>query len=123
MEHTPLPWAWVKTPTYVKWDIQTGGDELILSFSGPVLEAVGGEGALGAWGSLSISEADAEFIIRAVNSHYKLLEALERLVRAFQDNPNKPRDSKDWAYTINTDVFAEGIPQAHAAIKAAKGDA
>ena len=77
MEITPLPWAWVKMPTYMKWDIQTGGDELILSFSGPVLEGFGGAGALGDWGALSILEVDAQFIIRAVNNHYQLLEALE----------------------------------------------
>ncbi len=56
--------------------------------------------------------------LRAVNA--KLLEALETLTGAFQDNPNKPLNSKDWEYTIDTEVFAAAIPQARAVIEEAK---
>ena len=114
MEHTPIPWAWVKMPTYIKWDIQTGGDKLILSFFGPVLEACGGEGALGDWGALSISEANAQFIIRAVNNHAALLEALEALEALI--HPETRGDI--WARASDS---PEAI-QARAAILAAKGD-
>jgi hypothetical protein len=73
--------------------------------------------------SLSVYSGTHEWYICSL--HYaapKLLAALEGLVGAFRDNPNKPRNSKDWEYTIETDVFAEAIPQARAAIEAAKGE-
>jgi hypothetical protein len=68
--------------------------------------------------ALQTESQRAETDLRAVNA--KLLAALEGLAGAFRDNPNKPRNSKDWEYMIETDVFAAAIPQARAAILEAK---
>jgi hypothetical protein len=73
--------------------------------------------------NIDTAEYDANFIMCKLHAAAPaLLEALEALEGAFKDNPNKPHGSKDWLYTINTDVFSAAIPQARDAIDLAKGN-
>ena len=117
MEHTPIPWY---TELVTKTD--TGLQATIICARNDSRWPSGGRtiAEVGHWRDRIDPEADAQFIVRAVNNHDKLLAALEGLVGAFRDNPNKPSDSKDWAYTISTDIFAEGIPRARDAIEEAQ---
>lgn len=60
--HTPLPWRWESAALL-------GPNDSGLGFDGCVLRTLGNCGP---------EPDDEAFIVRAVNSHYQLLEALER---------------------------------------------
>jgi hypothetical protein len=66
MTHTPTPWEWRNDQTYNKgqWSIMPG--VLIV------------EGTDGTPDGDEIDRANAAFIVRAVNAHDKLVEALRR---------------------------------------------
>lgn len=81
-KHTPLPWHWAKARTMQH--LHDTKNSCFAQISMPI------------WATVSHGEndmreqykADAEFIVRACNSHYELLEALKHLARyeAFSDS-------------------------------------
>lgn len=89
MNHTQIPWYYTKTKEYNAGGMRWGGDKVFATKEEPderteqdtiILDAVGGEGAGGGWGVISIEDANAEFIVRCVNSHDALVDALEGLL-------------------------------------------
>ena len=103
MEHTPIPWAWMHTPSAhsldhprdakdYPWD-GSDGDDCFDRLSGP-----NGESVLFAIGCnddtaeiVVANVADRRILVRAVNNHAKLLEALEPLAAIAADwPPNTP---------------------------------
>lgn len=101
MTHTPTPWRIAARRT------KDGGSWNILGPAGAAIIARVLPGP---------AEADAEFIVRAVNSHDELLEALKDLDKVFDFGQRlDPGD-----FDIEDHAFASAVfVQAHAAIKAA----
>ena len=65
--HTPLPWSWINS----KWNEGRAGR--LFGESKPVLDTPED--------FIYATRPDAAFIVRAVNHHDKMLEALRRLLR------------------------------------------
>jgi hypothetical protein len=66
MNHTPTPWKWDGKV----WDYDSGVEA-------PWLVADSPEGTAVIRGEIECSQSDAEFIVRAVNAHDKLVEAAQ----------------------------------------------
>jgi hypothetical protein len=96
MEHTPLPWMRNGQTTQDWWRIDGSSERMGLDFLAHPTAIVP-------------ADADADFIVRAVNNHEALLEALEAFVRYFE-TPQRKRSPF---------VMAE-VKEARAAILAAK---
>ena len=103
-KHTPGPWAAVRNATY--WEFGNYnhnhgqiGDCCVSNWlydeeGNPISQEEAGK----------IAEANAEFIVRACNAHYELLEALEGLING-----------------IGAGISSEAYKKADAAINKAKG--
>lgn len=81
-EHTPTPW-------------QVGFGPLTSegSYSTQIMPASGGDQVAAAfgWGNAELSTANAEFIVRAVNSHAALVAALEAIAKEEREGwPPRP---------------------------------
>lgn len=70
MKHTPLPWSW-DGPVW-DYDKEEEAPWLVHEYGNSFDSVITGE--------LSCSKENAEFIVRACNNHYKLLEALKDLM-------------------------------------------
>lgn len=103
--HTPLPWERQSTdcegPDY--------GVSIIGSNLGGLVAAALPWSTEIEDGDFSRVEANAEFIVRACNSHYDLLEALQALVNSFE----KHRPKKYWDDARAAIAKATGRPYAH----------
>ena len=86
MKHTELPWGYARTHRMSDntWYVLVDSDG-----RGPIME-VGGKDLVGqiAEAKYLITDpekikANAAFIVRACNNHYKLLEALKRLINSY----------------------------------------
>lgn len=80
-KHTPLPWSKVTTGQIMTEQYnqpfavtQKGEPNLIAGTFGDVK------------GGIEVAEANAAFIVRACNSHAKLVKALERLVKINEEH-------------------------------------
>jgi len=93
IKHTPGPWR-IDAPA---GSVIIGPDEIdvALTFAGSGFR------------ELETDEANAEFIVRACNSHDELLAALQRVA--------------DWIFNIDGDCVADAQAWARAAIAKAKG--
>lgn len=115
MAHTPLPWKVYEDEDELKSSYQPGIESANLSivvigydFNSPD-QGVQGKTTEEAW-------ANAEFIVRACNSHYELLAACEALPDFDIENPDAA-DFKD-----NAASFMRAMKLARSAIAKAKGE-
>ena len=92
-EHTPTPWEWDKRPP--EWLVGPNDEPVII----PDEETI-------------ITDADREFIVRAVNAHDDMLEALKSVVKG-----SFRADSTGYQH-LELDV----MPVVKAAIAKAKGE-
>lgn len=76
--HSPLPWRW--TPCETEDGDPISGAQLVRSDSKPVWSVDCGD-------YLGLSDADAEFIVRAVNCHDELVAALKALAERHEWQP------------------------------------
>ncbi len=75
-EHTPTPWEWEKIEN-AAWSDYGPNLRSVAMGSPKVLSAWGHD----AWG-VDVNDANAEFIVRACNSHDELVSALEAALHA-----------------------------------------
>lgn len=89
--HTPLPWR-IKTPAHatIEGEKIHSYDDGWTKYYGNVANICDGKDR----------EANAAFIVRACNSHYDLLEALERAMPYLEDAANDCRDTPNEAAHI-----------------------
>jgi hypothetical protein len=95
MEHTPTPWKVVKTPK------QEGGN---------ITQIYGGDGfeVVTRVRSAERSTAkNAAFIVKAVNSHEELLEALKEIVQIELDQDPESRNVQDEALAQYQSIIAK----------------
>ena len=103
-QHTPVPWKLYSVGNTVSvhyGDGPAGGDDCIVHWTGFDGSNV----------SLAKRKANAKFIVRACNSHDKLLAALESIM-ALEPSPDMPDRNQG---------IAEAQYYARAALAAAKG--
>lgn len=93
-EHTPLPWRLGYSPLNVEW----ASDRIVCSMAGA--------SAARETDFIAEQHANAALIVRAVNSHHELVEALEGMMRAYDE--------------FNFDTFDPNA--ARAALAKAKGE-
>lgn len=82
-EHSPLPWHW--------WYAELDGDPVMDGAHTATLDDANGSSVVFHEARWRIDQDDAEFIVRACNSHYELLAALKDVVdRAVTDSEHCP---------------------------------
>jgi hypothetical protein len=89
IEHTPTPWGFYNTGEVMKGYCQPFAISQELSanmVAGIFGDVEGGE---------DTAKANAEFIVRACNSHYELLEALEIALDAVKKYPDHPMTASE----------------------------
>lgn len=113
-KHTPGPWE-------ARWSVQrwAGGRELNTCVIGTPKDARGATHLVTRMdgptsGDLAVDKANAEFIVRACNSHDALIEALEGLANRV-DPGVKSRD-------FGIDSLVNALSAARAAIAKARGE-
>lgn len=121
VKHTPLPYIVseisVKAPNGVKYSkLAIVSETEVDNLSGQKL--VLAEMRYKASTSEEV-QSTTEFIVRACNSHYELLEALETLVNIIEENK---KDSDKKFHNLKMLFGAYEIKPALAAIKKAKGE-
>ncbi len=104
MTHTPTPWTINGPSPGLDRDIDDGGDYAILSAEKHIIAETF---RLISRGIAADSEANAQFIVRAVNNHDALLEALEGLADKVSDYSLERASGTD---------VADAIGQARAAV-------
>ena len=72
----------------------------------------------------SIGKHNAEFIVRACNSHYEMLEALEAILKEYETDFESMNDMAESEYSSKRFEFesVESVVKARQAIAKAKGD-
>lgn len=104
MEHTPIPWH-IKAQDH----------------GGPQIWAERVQVAFAFAGDNQPSKANADFIVRAVNNHAKLLAALEGMRDAFGENEGRiPADVGSRSIDEVEAINKVALRQARAAIEEAK---
>lgn len=111
MAHTPLPWA----ADEGLHNRQADGD-IPWAVYAAATDEYADPGELKVIADF-LSEEDARLIVRAVNAHEKLLEALQRLVTASEDFASSEPDMPSHKGTET--IFDEALVNARAAIAAA----
>lgn len=69
MKHTPLPWGLLNNGRSTLWHVEGPDGAAVCSVP-------------------KARKADSEFIVRACNSHYRMLEALVEVERVFRKGPD-----------------------------------
>ena len=95
MKHTPLPWKTKYVQVADKWEILGANKNGTEKWIGVMI-----------WGSEPEDIANNEFIIRACNSHYELLEACKRTVEMFDKN-STAMNELPYTYTRLKQVIAK----------------
>ena len=110
-KHTPLPWGWHFNGT--------GGQWRLINLTTGVGLQIGGPPDVD-------NSADMKFIVRACNSYYDLIEALEKCAGALRAGQNSmsPRVAftGDWSH-LGTLSVSEILDEANTALSLAKGEA
>ena len=83
-KHTPLPWCYGAALNYHGFYIAPNGTLPTLAS----VERCGAQVNVLVHNFPGETEANAAFIVRACNSHYELVAALTRLLRAFESDKN-----------------------------------
>lgn len=108
--HTPLPWE-AASDGCLRRATPSGMD--FLRIASPWVES--------AWNCDETAEANAAFIVRACNSHYELLEALEKAALWFRDYERQHRAKLTDEGNLKADTNEERAMFLEAAIAKARG--
>jgi len=102
MKHTPLPWVSKYVQVADKWEILGKEKDGSEKWIGVMI-----------WGSEPEDEANNEFILRACNSHYELVEACKEAIDLLRD---------EWEGTSPNSIGNKTIRQLEQAIAKAEGE-
>lgn len=89
--HTPTPWTLIDNGKYLEIKVPWDGRVVANKFSPSVVDMIAYEGNDGING-----RANAEFIVRACNSHAQLVEALKSALAVIDDYLNYEHNGDPW---------------------------